>query len=250
VAALVSACGASTFNGSSAQNGQFAVVNSSPAAARQQDNSAGNGAVTDDQPSALRKVALTYSSLSDPTSKAYKIGPLDILDISVFKVPDLSKTIQVSESGTINYPLLGEVPVSGKTAREVEQELSKKLGAKYLQKPQITVFIKEHNSQRVTIEGAVKKPGVYPVAGGLSLLQLIAQSGGFDQDAEENVLLFRQLDGKRAVAKYDLSDIRAGRVSDPKLEAGDVIIAPTSDIKQGINTMFRFLPLATLIPLI
>jgi polysaccharide biosynthesis/export protein len=211
---------------------------------------AGESKAPKSQVASAAKVAASYTSMSDPDSKAYKIGPQDILEISVFKVPELSKTIQVSESGTLNFPLIGETQVSGKTAREVEQDLSKRLGARYLQKPQITVFIKEHNSQRVTLDGAVKKPGVYPVAGGLSLLQIVAQGGGFDQNADETVLLFRQVDGKRSVAKYDVSDIRTGKAKDIQLLAGDVIVAPTSDLKEGMNTMFKFLPLATLIPLL
>ena len=100
------------------------------------------------------------------------------MDVSVFKVPELSKSVQVADTGTINLPLVGEVPAAGKTAQEVEQDLTKKLGAKYLQNPQVTVFVKEYNSQRVTIEGAVKKPGVYPVRGKTSLLQFIAMAEG------------------------------------------------------------------------
>ena len=100
--------------------------------------------------------------------------------MTVFQAPELSKTIQVSEAGTINFPLIGELDAAGKTAREIEQELSKKLGTKYLQNPQISVFVKDHFSQRITVEGAVKKPGVYPIAGGMSLLQAMAEAQGFE----------------------------------------------------------------------
>jgi polysaccharide export outer membrane protein len=198
----------------------------------------------------VRKVALTLSSVSDPNSKAYKIGPRDVLEVTVFKVPDLSKVVQVSEAGTISYPLIGEVQAGGRTAREVEQDLTKSLGAKYLQKPQISVFVKEYNSQRITMEGAVKKPGVYPIAGGMSLLQATAIAGGFDMNADETVLLIRQANGKRSAAKFDVSQIRVGKAEDPQLEAGDVIIAPTSDIKEGMNNILRVLPLATVVPLL
>ncbi len=203
-----------------------------------------------DQDAAVRKVALTLSSVSDPNSKAYKIGPRDVLEVTVFKVPDLSKVVQVSEAGTISYPLIGEVQAGGRTAREVEQDLTKSLGAKYLQKPQISVFVKEYNSQRITMEGAVKKPGVYPIAGGMSLLQATAIAGGFDANADETVLLMRQTNGKRSAAKYDVARIRAGTAEDPQLEAGDVVIAPTSDIKEGMNNILRVLPLATMVPLL
>ena len=67
----------------------------------------------------------------------YRIGPLDVLDLSVFQAPDLSKTVAVAEDGTIDVPLLGATPAAGKTAYELQRDLSAKLGAKYLQNPQI-----------------------------------------------------------------------------------------------------------------
>jgi polysaccharide biosynthesis/export protein len=239
VAAALAACSASLVNELGGENGKMpAVAASSQAAA------------PPDQKSYVQKAALSLSSVSDPSSKAYKIGPRDVLEITVFKAPELSKVVQVSGDGTISYTLIGEVTAGGRTTREVELELTKLLGAKYLQNPQISVFVKEYNSQRVTVDGAVKKPGVYTIAGGMSLLQATATAGGFEATAEETVLLFRQKNGKRFAARYDVARIREGREEDPQLEAGDVIIAPTSDIKEGINTMFKFLPLATLVPLL
>ena len=120
----------------------------------------------------LTKVADKFISASVPGNSAYRIGPLDVLDVSVFKVPELSKSVQVADSGSINLPLVGEVQASGRTAQEMERDIAAKLGAKYLRNPQVTVYVKEYNSQRVTIEGAVKKPGVYPIKGKTSLLQI------------------------------------------------------------------------------
>jgi polysaccharide biosynthesis/export protein len=240
VSALAAACGVSSVSDPGAGRGQLAA--SPPAAG-------GTSALQPSQEAALKKVALTYTSMTDPKSKAYKVGPLDVLEITVFKVPELSKTIQVSEAGTINFPLIGEMEAGGKSAREIEQELTKKLGAKYLQNPQISVFVKEHNSQRVTVEGAVKKPGVVPVTGGLSLLQAVAQSGGLEDVAEKTAVVFRTApDGTRQAVKYDISDIRSGKAADPQLQSGDLIIIPTSDVKEGINMVVKFLPLATIIP--
>ena len=215
--------------------------------AQQSNNLPARADAPGDQES-VRKVALSLASVSDPESKAYKIGPRDVLEVTVFKAPELSKTIQVSEAGTINFPLLGELDAAGKTAREVEQEMTKKLGTKYLQNPQISVFVKDYFSQRITMEGAVKKPGVYPIAGGLSLLQALAEAQGFDEAASHEVVLFRQANGRRLAAKYDVSSIRDGSAEDPQLEAGDVIIVPTSDVKSGLNLFMKFVPLATLAP--
>ena len=117
---------------------------------------------------------------------------MDVLDISVFQVPELTKSVQVADTGTINLPLIGEVAVAGKTAQQVERDLTTKLGAKYLQNPQVTVFVKEYNSHQVTIQGEIKKPGVFPLKGTTSLLQLIALAGGFDANSDSTVLILRQ----------------------------------------------------------
>ena len=132
----------------------------------------------------LPREAEALTAVATPGSNAYKIGPQDTIEIAVFKVPDLSRTVQVADSGTVNLPLIGDVVAAGKTAQQLERDLVKKYGGKYLQSPQVTVSVKEYNSQRVTIEGAVKKPGVYPIRGKASLLQFIATAEGLDPNAE------------------------------------------------------------------
>ena len=181
---------------------------------------------------------------------AYRIGPLDVLDITVFQVPDLTKTVQVADSGTINLPLVGEVPVAGKTAQDVERDLTAKLGAKYLQNPQVTVYVKEYNSQQVTIEGAIKKPGVFPLRGKTSLLQLIALANGFEDSSDYTVLILRQNNGKRSAAKFDVGAIQKGQVEDPLVVSGDVVIAGSSAIKKGFNSVLKALPIAGLFTLL
>ncbi|MEZ5851434.1 MAG: polysaccharide biosynthesis/export family protein [Hyphomicrobiaceae bacterium] len=180
-----------------------------------------------------------------PVSAAYKIGPLDVLEITVFKVPELSKTAQVSERGTFNFPLVGEMDASGKTPREVEQSLARALGAKYLQNPQVGVFVKEYNSKRITFEGQVKKPGVYPMQGGLTLLQALATAGGLEAVSDDTVLILRSENGQRSAARFEVSDIRDGKAQDPQLKPGDVIVAGKSSIKEGWGNFIKLLPLAS-----
>jgi polysaccharide biosynthesis/export protein len=189
------------------------------------------------------------SAVSTPGSSSYKIGPQDVLDISVFKAPELSKVVQVSESGTINLPLVGEIVTVGRTPREVEKELTKLLGAKYLQKPQVTVFVKEYNSQRVTIEGAVKKPGVFPIQGSMSLLQAVAMAQGMDAISDDTIVVFRTTGGKRAAARFDISEIREGASTDPQLQAGDIIVAGSSALKEGFGNVMKVLPVASVFAL-
>ncbi len=191
-------------------------------------------AAASQQTSARASVAALTAS-STPGSSAYRIGPQDVVDISVFKVAELSRTAQVSETGTINFPLVGEVMAAGKTARELEKELTAQLGNKYLQKPQVAVIVKEFNSQRVTVEGAVKRPGVFPMQGSLSLLQAVALAQGFDQISDETVVVVRTINGKRSAARFDIGTIRNGRTQDPQLQAGDILIAGTSTLKEGLS---------------
>jgi polysaccharide export outer membrane protein len=180
------------------------------------------------------------------TAGAYRIGPLDVLDISVFQVPELTKSVQVADTGTINLPLVGEVSVAGKTAQQVERDLTAKLGAKYLQNPQVTVYVKEYNSQQVTIEGAIQKPGVFPLKGKTSLLQLIALANGFDPNSDWTVLVLRQSNGKKSAAKFDVDAIQKGRAEDPLLQSGDIVVAGSSAIKAGFSNILKALPVAGL----
>ena len=193
---------------------------------------------------AARKSAGALTAVARPGTTSYKVGPFDVLEVSVFNVPELSKTVQVAGSGTVGLPLVGELPAAGRTAQEIERDLTKRLGAKYLQNPQVTVLVKEYNSQRITLEGAVKKPGVYPIRGELTLLQAVATAGGFGDNADSNVVVFRTTaKGKRSAARFDVEQIRNGSIGDPKLAAGDVVVASSSALKEGFNNVVKALPL-------
>lgn len=195
--------------------------------------------------SALSEAADKYTSAATPGNSAYKIGPMDVLEISVFKVPDLSKTVQVGQDGLINYPLLGELPAGGKTAHDVERDLTQKLGAKYVQSPQISVFVREYNSQRVTVDGSIKHPGVYTLKGHTTLVQLLAMAEGVDMSvASGEVVVFRRIDGKRSAARFDVAAINDGKLEDPELYPGDVIVVDTSASKVALQGFLKILPAA------
>lgn len=194
----------------------------------------------------LARAAGQYIATSSPREVGYKIGPQDVLEISVFKAPELSKTAQVAEAGTINLPLVGDVSAAGRTAAELERELEAKLGAKYLKSPQVTVYVKEFNSQRVTVEGAVKKPGVYPIHGRNSLLESIAMAEGLDrQTASSSVVVFRTTNGVRSATRFDIDDIRSGRSDDPQVQQGDIIVVEDSTAKTAFQTFTNVAPVFT-----
>ena len=184
----------------------------------------------------------------------YRIGSLDVLDISVFGVPDLTKTVRVSATGQIVLPLIGAVDARGRTTRELEAELAAKLGDKYLQSPDVTVAVKEATSQRVTVSGAVKQPGVFPLTGRTTLLQTIALAGGLDPVADpRSVVVFRYSGGQRMAARFDVAAIGSGNLPDPPVTGGDVVMVDQSgtratlrDITQNLPILSFFMPLLLL----
>jgi polysaccharide biosynthesis/export protein len=188
-----------------------------------------------------------FVSAATPGNTAYKVGPQDVLEVIVFKVEDLSRTIQVSDSGTINLPLIGEVPASGRTAQELEREVATRLNARYVKNPTVNINVKEFNSQRVTVEGAVKLPGVFPIRGKMTLMQAIALAQGVNSDlASSSVMVFRTANGERVVGEFDADAIRAGSTADPLLMAGDVVIVPNSTGKVAFNYIAKLTPLLTM----
>ena len=167
------------------------------------------------------------------TVKDYRIGPEDLLDIQVFGVDQLSRTVRVNSRGWISLPLIGGLEVGGMTAQEGERAIAVALAANYLQNPQVSLFIKEFTSQRVTIEGAVQKPGIYPLRGETTLLRSLALAGGQAALSDmKQVLLFRNdASGKRQVQAYDVERIRKGEIDDPTVVNDDVIVVNRNDTR-------------------
>ena len=167
----------------------------------------------------------------------YRIGAQDLLEISVFGVQELNKEVRVNSNGQVSLPLIGGVMAGGKTIPELETDLARKYADGFLQNPQVSVFVKEFTSQRVTLEGALKSPGIYPITGRTTLLQGIALAGGVDDKIADlgGIVLMRQVDGKRAVAVYDLRQVRKGLAEDPQLYGDDIIVVEQA----GSKTLYR-----------
>jgi polysaccharide export outer membrane protein len=153
------------------------------------------------------------------TPTEYRIGVGDKLDVRVFQVEDLSfEELVVDTAGNINLPLIGAVRGAGLTPGEMSTDIAARLAAQYLRDPQVTVTVKEAANQKITVDGAVTKPGVYEMRGSTSLLQAVAMAEGPTRVADlTKVAVFRNIDGRRSVALFDLSAIRQGRASDPQV---------------------------------
>ncbi|MEO8002575.1 MAG: polysaccharide biosynthesis/export family protein [Arenimonas sp.] len=174
----------------------------------------------------------------------YRIGPQDLLEISVFQVAELNRTVRVNTSGDISLPLVGAMKAGGRTVQELESDIAKSLDAKFLQNPQVTVFVKEFTSQRVTLEGSVKKPGIYPLTGRTTLLQAIAMAEGLDQLADlRGIVIFRVVEGKKMGARFDIKAIRSGAAADPQVYGDDIIVIDQSGSKTAFRRLMESLPI-------
>ncbi|MDP3655579.1 MAG: polysaccharide biosynthesis/export family protein [Brevundimonas sp.] len=174
----------------------------------------------------------------------YRIGVGDKLDVRVFQVEDLSfEELVVDTSGNINMPLIGAVQGAGRTASEMASDIAGRLAARFLRDPQVTVTVKEAANQKITVDGAVTKPGVYEMRGSTSLLQAVAMAEGPTRVADlTKVAVFRSIDGRRSVALFDLSAIRQGRASDPQVLGDDVIVVDTSRLNSALREIVGALP--------
>ena len=183
------------------------------------------------------------AAIPNASEVEYRVGPSDVLEVSVFQVAELSRTVQVSASGEFALPLIGTVQAGGRTVAELETEIASKLGEKYLQSPQVSVFVKEANSQRVTVSGAVQNPGMVSLTGPTTLLQTVALAGGLSEAADaRGILVFRTVKQQRMAAKFDLAAISAGKASDPMLHGGDIVVVDQSGIRSALGRVRETIP--------
>jgi polysaccharide biosynthesis/export protein len=173
----------------------------------------------------------------------YIIGPQDKLDVNVFQVQDLSKAVIVETNGTVLLPLIGQVRASGRTVKDLSNDIAEKLGEKYVKDPLVTVTVTESASQKVTVDGAVMQPGMYPITGNTTLTQAVALARGTIEDANlRHVAVFRNEGDKRMAAVFDLSQIRSGKMPDPQVRANDVIVVDTSNGRRIIRSLGTLVP--------
>lgn len=177
-------------------------------------------------------------------AQEYRIGAGDKLNVRVFQVADLSvDALVVDTSGEIQMPLIGSVRASERTPSQLSTEIASRLSAQYLRNPQVTVTVVEAASQKITVDGAVTKPGVYEMRGTTSLIQAVAMAEGPTRVADlTKVAVFRTVDGQRSVALFDLGAIRQGRADDPAVYGDDIIVVDTSRLSVFMRDAIQALP--------
>jgi len=198
------------------------------------------GCATGNAPSSLPDADPVAASVG---RAEYRIGPSDLLAVTVFQVKDLDREVRVNNAGEVTLPLIGNVPAAGRTVHEFESQIAAKFQERFLQDPQVTVFVKEFASQRVTVGGSVDKPGIFPITSSMTLLQSIALAGGLDEVASKrNVFVFRTSGGQRVYARFDVAQIESGAMPDPELSGEDVVVVDTATGKIALFNLIKMAP--------
>lgn len=154
----------------------------------------------------------------------YRLGPDDVIQIFVWKEAELSTTVVVRPDGKVSVPLIGELTASGKTAVELQNEIGKKL-TQYIADPVVNVIVKEVNSAKVSILGEVKNPGVYKLNNRATVLDVIAQAGGFTEYAKRGkvTLIRTSPTGEQKLIPLNVEQIIKGKKSDSYVLPNDKI---------------------------
>ncbi|HEX2762682.1 MAG TPA: polysaccharide biosynthesis/export family protein [Allosphingosinicella sp.] len=182
------------------------------------------------------------AAVVDPAS--HRIGVSDKLSITVFQVPDLSGEFQVDQAGNISLPLIGSVQAMGRTPPELGKLIEEKLGATYLRNPNVQVAVKEATPQTFTVDGSVKNPGVYPILGQTTLIKAVASASGTSEDADPTrVVVFRQINGQRMAAAFNLAAIRRGNAEDPPIYGNDIVVVDGSKARALYKDLLQAFPL-------
>src|SRR5271155_3663010 len=162
------------------------------------------------------------------TAPNFVIGPQDVLDISVWKEPEVSRVVPVRPDGKISLPLLNDVQAAGLTPAVLAAQITESL-KKFVTSPQVTVIVTTINSQRIYILGEVTRPGAFPMLPGMTVLQGLSSAGGFTQFAKtKSIYVLRMEDGKQQKYPVNYKEVISGKhpEQDIALKAGDTIVVP------------------------
>ena len=166
-----------------------------------------------------------------PTQQVYvedtTLGPGDVFEVRVFRQKELSGLYSVSIEGTISFPLIGKVDAVGKTPQQVESILRERLAEGYLVNPQVSLMVKEYNSKKVSVFGQVKRPGKLRFSEGMTVIDAVAQAGGFAALARKNaVTVTRVTDGDKATYTIPVESIGRGKADNFFVRPDDVVFVP------------------------
>jgi polysaccharide biosynthesis/export protein len=179
----------------------------------------------------------------DPASdiRPYRIGPGDELLIDVLGFEELNeRKISTDGEGRLSVPLAGVVDANGLSTAELEGRIVAQMKRNFVRDPIVSVNLSLARSRIVTVDGEVKRPGVFPVVGKMTLMQAVARAEGTDEFAKlEDVVVFRTVGSERYVALYNLAAIRRGAYADPEVFANDVVVVGESRGRRLFQTIIQ-----------
>ena len=176
---------------------------------------------------------LPFVAVAQQPAGDYRIGPKDLLTISVLEIPELNVERRVTDDGAIDLPLVGQINIAGKTASEAQQQLADLLRAKYVNRANVSIVVKEFGNKPISIVGAVAKPGPLTVSGKWYLLQAISAAGGLDQSAGRKIYVLRTADNGLSdvleIRRDDLLQASATKWNVP-IFPGDIVNIPARSV--------------------
>jgi polysaccharide export outer membrane protein len=179
---------------------------------------------TDRTTTAAERAPGTRSTVDDP---GYKIGPEDVLDISIWKSPELSRSVPVRPDGKVSLPLVNDIQAAGLTPEQLRRELTTRL-SEFIPAPEVAVIVREVHSAKVAVVGAVRTPGRFELRSPATVLEMIAMAQGFTDFAErDRIVVLRQNGGTTVRIPFRYTKVEAGTDQDNfALEPGDIIVVP------------------------
>ncbi len=160
---------------------------------------------------------------------ASTLGPGDVLEVRVYREPELSGIYQVGSEGDVVFPLCQRVVVNGLTPNGAADQFRACLASGFLRDPQVSVVVKEYNSKKVFVFGEVQKPGTFVFQDGMSVVQAVTIAGGFTKTAAQSATsVTRRVNGQEVRVKVNVQDIALGKAPNFILEPGDIVFVPES----------------------
>lgn len=192
-----------------------------------------------------------YATFPSPAQNGIEdqlIRPGDRLSIRVFGEPELtSEQYRVDPAGMLDMPLAGEIKVAQHKPSEVRDEIARRLAGRYIRKPQVNVSVIEREKSTYSVEGQVREPGIFELLPDTTLLAALASAKSPTNVARnDDIAVFRLVDGQRLGAKFNLNDIRLGKAADPQILAGDTVVVGYSRSKGAFRDVLASAPLFNL----
>lgn len=212
------------------------------------------GACADRRASPLPAGQAAYATIPEVArddAAAQRLRSGDRLGIRVFGEPELtSEQYRIDAAGYLQVPLVGELIAAGLTPEELRRELTRRLGARFIRDPQVSVAVLESLKTRFAVEGQVEQPGVYEADQDTTLLSALAQARSPNRTAKlDEILVFRVVNGQRMGARFDLREIRAGSMPDPQILPGDTIVVGFSEVKGAFRDFLQAAPIISIFTL-